>query len=182
MHVYFILVMSLLCRLYIYDQVPYHPLNAWPSFPKHRGNVFTHGQAGLSIPMREKKLLQYMDVKGGEVIPITFDIWDTRRHVADKSSPSKYTVVFTRGTNKMAPMLTKEFTGPGRYTVQLPVRPPESIHLVIGMANEYGQYFEDSVHISINTRFFIWMKYLVLIPLVLVTIPLVLMRSPKATL
>ena len=160
-------------------QVPYHPLNAWSSFPKHRGNVFTHGQAGLSVPLREKKLLRYMDVKSGETIQITFDIWDTRSHVGDNSAPEKYSVVFTRGTNRMDPILKKEFTRPGRYTVDLPVQPPESMHLVIGMLNEHGQYFEDSVNVSVSTRFYIWMKYLILFPLFLLTIPLLMMRAPK---
>lgn len=162
-------------------QIPHHPLNTWSSFPKNRGNVFTHGQSGLSIPLREKRLLRYMDVKGGEFIPITFDIWDSRTGVADKSVSVKYSVVFTRGTNRLEPILRKEFTSPGRYTVDLPVAPPESMHLVIGMVNEHGQYFEDSVHISVSTRFYIWMKYLVLLPLFLLTLPLLMMRTSTST-
>jgi hypothetical protein len=175
-------ISMILYRFAMLLQIPHHPLNTWSSFPKHRGNVFTHGQAGLSIPLREKKLLRYMDVKGGEFIPITFDIWDTRAGVVDKSAPARYSVVFTRGTNRLDPMLRKEFSAPGRYTVELPVSPPESMHLVIGMVNEHGQYFEDSVHISVSTRFYIWMKYLVLIPLFLLTLPLLMMRPTSTSL
>jgi hypothetical protein len=35
-----------------------------------------------------------------------------------------------------------EFTSPGRYSLELPLIPPESFLLVIGMTDEHGQYFE----------------------------------------
>ena len=35
--------------------VPYHPLNSWPSYPKHRLNGFTHGVTGISIPEQMKQ-------------------------------------------------------------------------------------------------------------------------------
>ena len=34
--------------------IPYHPLNAWSSFPKYRSNGFTHGVVGISVPAAEK--------------------------------------------------------------------------------------------------------------------------------
>jgi hypothetical protein len=137
----------------VLQQISHHPLNTWSFSPKHIGNVFTHGQAGLSIPLREKKLLRYMDVKGGEFIPITlFDIWNTLEWPTSQHQPG-----------------TQWCSAPGRYSVELLVSPPESTHLVIGMVNEHGLYFEDSVHMSVSTQFYIWMKYLVFIPPFLLT-------------
>ena len=37
--------------------VPYHPMNAWSSFPKDRGNGFTHGATGVSVPLFQKRQL-----------------------------------------------------------------------------------------------------------------------------
>lgn len=34
--------------------IPYHPLNAWASYPKYRSNGFTHGVVGISVPAAEK--------------------------------------------------------------------------------------------------------------------------------
>jgi hypothetical protein len=91
--------------------------------------------------------------KGGEFIPITlFDIWDTLEWPTSQHQPG-----------------TQWCSAPGRYSVELLVSPPESTHLVIGMVNEHGLYFEDSVHMSVSTQFYIWMKYLVFIPPFLLT-------------
>lgn len=52
--------------------------------------------------------------------------------------------------------------------------------LVIGLTNEHGQYFEDTVPIELGTRFYVWIKYLLLLPAALMYIPLLLMRTkPK---
>ena len=83
--------------------IPYHPLNTWTSFPKHRLNSFTHGVMGISVPLEERKLLARADILrkkdgvknqlGLQNLTITFDIWDTRpRHVEGR----KYNVVFTK--------------------------------------------------------------------------------------
>jgi hypothetical protein len=54
------------------------------------------------------------------------------------------------------------------------------LYLVIGLTNEHGQYFEETVHIAMSTRFYVWIKYMVLIPLCLLYIPLLMMRKkPK---
>ncbi len=42
-------------ELLLFDtSVPYHPLNSWSSYPKHRLNGFTHGNVGISIPADAK--------------------------------------------------------------------------------------------------------------------------------
>lgn len=164
-------------------QVPYHPLNAWTSFPKHRGNGFTHGQIGLSIPQLEKRRLRYSDVKGGSVLQITFDIWDTRRQVARElgleSGSDVYKVVLTKGTNKMNPIHSEGFSRPGRYTITVPVTPPGEDSLVLGMYTDHGMYFEDHVDVALSTRFYVWIKYLAIFPVGLLCLPLLITRAFK---
>jgi hypothetical protein len=151
--------------------VPYHSLNTWSSFPKHRLNGFTHGQLGISVPELEKRSLQFADVKGGQSLPVTFDIWDTR--VGDGRS---YTVSFTAGTNRLTPLYSQKFEEPGRYTVLIPVTPPISMTLMLSMVTEHGQYFEDVIPVSISTRFYVWIKYLLFTPVAILCLPLLFMR------
>lgn len=109
------------------------------------------------------------------MLEITFDIWDRRRHLWSTT----YTIVITKGTNKMEPIFKQEFTSPGRYTVSIPVAPPGEDSLVVGMYTDHGMYFEDHVDVAISTRFYVWVKYLALFPLGLLCVPLLLMRGKK---
>ena len=56
--------------------------------------------------------------------------------------------------------------------------PPECVTLVISMINEHGQHYEDSVPVSISTRFYIWFKYLLVTPVIMMAIPLLSLRKP----
>jgi hypothetical protein len=179
-------------------EIPYHPLNAWSSFPKYRGNGFTHGVSGISVPSTEKEKLRYSDTfrtvkkdsnfgttiqvnEEGNWLPVTFDIWDARGTLYDpktSTAPSRfYDVVFTMGTNRQVPLLRQRFTSPGRYTVLVPVEPPDSFLLVLGMTNEHAQYFEDAVYISLSRGFYVWIKYLISAPIMLLVGALFLMRG-----
>jgi hypothetical protein len=178
-------------------EIPYHPLNVWSSFPKHRGNGFTHGVSGISVPAHEKRLLRYADTfrrheggpaasdEGAEVesdasgnwLPITFDIWDARGALFDPKVEKYYDVTFSSGLNRKSHLLKKRFSSPGRYTVLLPVQPPDSFLLMLGMTNEHGQYFEDSVTISLCTQFYVWIKYIVCAPILIFSISLLFMKS-----
>jgi hypothetical protein len=179
-------------------EIPYHPLNAWSSFPKYRGNGFTHGVSGISVPSAEKEKLRYSDTfrtvkkdsnfgstiqvnEEGNWLPVTFDIWDARGSLYDpktSSTPRRhYDVVFTMGTNRQEPLLRQRFSSPGRYTVLVPVEPPDSFLLVLGMTNEHGQYFEDAVYISLCRGFYVWIKYLISAPIMLMVGALFLMRG-----
>ena len=139
---------------------------------------FTHGSIGISVPSIEKQSLRYSDVKSNENFEVAFDIWDSRR-LSEVPDNRKYTVTITRGTNKLEPLVKEVFYKPGRYTVRLPISPPDSGTFVLGMTTEHGLYFEDTIWVSFSTRFFIWIKFLILIPVALFCIPLLLMRSPK---
>ena len=148
--------------LVVGTSTPYHPLNAWPSFPKHRLNGFTHGQLGISVPETERGTLKHADIRGTSNLTITFDIWDERQITpGDKRS---YAVSISKGTNKLAPIFQQTYELPGRYSVSVKMAPPESVALVVGMINEHGQYFEDVVSVSVSTRFYVWLKYMLLAP------------------
>lgn len=73
---------------------------------------------------------------------------------------TKYSIKITKGTNRIDPIYAEEFTTPGRKTVILPVNPPESALFVISMIDDHGQYFEDTLYISLSTKFYVWLKYI----------------------
>lgn len=116
----------------------------------------------------------------GRNLSVTFDIWDTRSTSHERKEGElehAYSVTFTSGTNKLAPLAKAEFSKPGRYTVQVPISPPVSMTLVVSMLTEHGLYFEDALPVAVGTRFYVWIKYLVLTPIFLLCMPLLFMRS-----
>jgi hypothetical protein len=176
-----IVIGSLNGQVYTYEtQIAAHPLNTWNSFPKYRhSSVVTHGSLGISVPSLERNNLRYSDIKASNThqVIISFDIWDTRPVVNEGTR--KYHVVITKGSNKRTAIGQGEYSKPGRYSLHIDVSPPEAMTLVIGMTTEHGLYYEDTVWISVGTRFYVWMKYLPLLPTILLCIPLLLMRKHK---
>ena len=77
------------------------------------------------------------------------------------------------GTNRLEPILQTEVTKPGRHVVTIPVNSPESALYVVSMLDEHGQYFEDTVYISLSTKFYVWLKYMILSPVVVLCVPLI---------
>lgn len=102
------------------------------------------------------RLLNHADIKGGQYLEVTFDIWDSlhdpstsiKKESDGLKKDKKYIVTFTRGTSKLDAMETLEFTEPGRYTALLHVAPPETITLVVGLTTQLGLYYEDVVTVS----------------------------------
>lgn len=149
-----------------------------------------------------RRSLAHSDVKGGESLEVLFDIWDTRYRSSSSAGKHKYVVSFTRGTLSAAPLLREVFDAPGRYTVRVPIMPPDTMILVVSMTTENGQYFEDTavvrfathynvdaasslfvlflwnVHqVSLNTRFYVWIKYMLLLPVLVMCLPLLLLKK-----
>ena len=83
---------------------------------------------------------------------MTIDIWDVRHTNTENQN---YMVTVSKGTNIASAILQTNFSKPGRYTLKIPVSPPESMNLVIGMKNEHGQYYEEVIYVSssIDTTF-----------------------------
>lgn len=146
--------------------VPHHPINSWPSFPKHRLNSVTHGQIGVSVPYEEKQKLALLDIKGSKHVNIVFEIWDSR--YKSEQPGAQYSVSITKGTNRLNPVWSHTFDKPGRYVAVVPVTPPELALFVVSLQSDHGEYFEDTVHVALSTRFYIWLKYLLVTPMVLI--------------
>ena len=141
---------------------------AWAGSATH---FFTTLQAEAAELKKNQKSVILLWMGGG---PSTIDIWDLNHKDNEKQL---YTVIVSRGTNTAEVLLTQDFTKPGRYVLQIPVVPPEAMNLVVGMINEHGQYFEDIVFVSVSTRFYVWIKYLIVAPVILFVTPLLLMRG-----
>uniref|UniRef100_A0A7S3HBI1 DEX1 C-terminal domain-containing protein n=1 Tax=Spumella elongata TaxID=89044 RepID=A0A7S3HBI1_9STRA len=184
-----LLVGTLNGQLLLFESsIPATPRNSWTSFPNHRLNSVTHGQMGVSIPYEEKERMELLDIKGSRNLSVVFEIWDRRYEQAlaagakvseggEGSSSSgssshmhlevEYTVSITRGTNRLQPLWSRTFNKPGKYVAFVPVSPPEIALLVLSMSSDHGEYFEDTVHVTLSTKFYIWLKYLLVTPLVI---------------
>ena len=105
------------------------------------------------MPETARGTLKHADIRGASNLTVTFDIWDERRITpGDKRS---YTVTITKGTNKLVPIFQETYDQPGRYSASVKMAPPENVALVVSMANEHGQHFEDIVSVSVSTRFYV---------------------------
>ena len=66
-------------------KIPYHSMNTWSSFPKHRLNGFTHGVMGVSVPLVERRLLGRADIinRGQRRVTVTPKIHKETEHNKD---------------------------------------------------------------------------------------------------
>jgi hypothetical protein len=180
-----LLVGTLNGQLLLFESsLPHHPGNSWTSFPNHRLNSVTHGVMGVAVPFAEKQKLRQYDIKGRSTLNVVFEIWDknyVERPVANaealaepaEEGDGRYTVSITRGANKLQSVWKQSFSKPGRYVASIPVSPPELTLLVVSMRSAHGEYFEDTVHVALSTRFYIWIKYLICAPIALLSFTLV---------
>ena len=49
--------------------------------------------------------------------------------------------------------------------------------LVLLMTNDHGQHYEDACRVAVSTRFYVWFKYLLVGPVLLVVAPLLLLQK-----
>jgi hypothetical protein len=96
-----------------------------------------------------------------------------------ETAPRRYTITVSRGTNRQAHIFREVYSRAGRYTIQLPLSPPEKSLLVVGMTTDRGEYHEETLMVEVSTKFYIWLKYLVLIPLVVLVAPLLFMKPQQ---
>ncbi len=125
----------------------------------------------------------YGDRDSVKYVNLIVDIWDNRAKgqvprmnitEGEIKGARSYTVTVSRGTNKASILAREVFSYPGRYSLRVPIVAPERSTLVASLTTEHGQYFEDFIVISINTKFYVWLKYLVVIPVMLISVPLFL--------
>lgn len=165
-----LLVGTLNGQLLLFESsIPHDPRNTWSAFPNHRLNSVTHGQMGIAVPFEEKEKMELLDIKGNRNLSLVFDIWDLRYDRAVAGGvlvpDVEYTVSITRGTNRLQPLWTHKFSKPGKYVAHVPVSPPEISLFVLSMSSDHGEYFEDTVHVALSTKFYLWVKYLLVTPL-----------------
>eukprot|EP01038_Epipyxis_sp_PR26KG_P005673 gene5673-7830_t len=157
------------------SNVPYSDTsNIWTSFPNHRSsNVFTSSNDGIFIPQDVREKLVSYEYKTKHKISLRFVIIDSK-YDNNTINNQEYTVSVTRGTNRLEPIVQQVYTAPGEYVITFRMNAPESSLFILSMTNKYGQYYEDFVHISNSVRFYIWLKYMIISPMVVLCIPLLL--------
>lgn len=123
---------------------------------------------------------------------ITFEIWDSSvglpnvgieprskknfhivTDIVDAFKPY-YTVTLTRGLNRASPIFSQVFESPGKHTISVKISPPEDSTFVLSMTTEHGLYYEDAFNVQISSKFYVWIKYMVVSPIVVFCLPLIL--------
>lgn len=176
--------------------MPRHAGNIWSSFPRHRGMSFSAGDLIISVPEEERHRLQRLDSRSGKFYSVNFDLFDMRcspsQHTlasngrqqpnVSLSSAAKYhmppacstdrtyTVTATKGSSKLEIVWAETFRTPGRYTAHIPINGPEITSLLLTVTTEHGLYSEDTVAVAVATTFYVWIKYFLLLPVVLLCI------------
>ncbi len=151
----------------VYDtSVPFHPANAWNSFPRDHGRSFVFGDISVAVAARDKRHLQRLDLNHGQNLSIDFSIVD-RRCAQKPCSRDEYRVQVTRGSDRQSILWEGTFTEPGDYKAVLRLNGPESAVYAFTMETKSGKYTEDFVEVDVSTRFYVWLKYLIVGPLVL---------------
>jgi hypothetical protein len=177
-----LLVGTLNGQLLLFESsLPHQQSQSWTSFPNHRYNSVTYGVQGVVIPVTEKERLRQCDIKGRDVLELSFEIWDKRFDAKKAKAEAaglpdtgiEYSISITRGTNRLSPVWQLKVDTPGRYTAKIPVSPPDLALLVVSMKTSHGEYFEDSVHVAVSTRFYIWIKYLIVAPMALLSFTII---------
>lgn len=177
-----LVVATLPGEVMVYEtNMPRHAGNIWDSFPRHHRRSFSTGDLIISIPEAERQRLQRLESRGDPLIRVNFDlvdlrcsklgshgVWHRDINSRDCAGERKYTVTITRGKSNSvrAPLWTGTFQQPGHYQAVIPLQGPDVLTLLIAVTTEHGLYSEDSVSIAISTRFYVWLKYFVLLPVV----------------
>jgi hypothetical protein len=91
----------------------------------------------------------------------------------------EYSVSISLGSNAVQPLYKSKFNSPGIYSVDIELPSPmvAVIHLLV--INEHGQSSSAAFTVAYNMNAFNFMKYIVLIPLLLASIPLILVPEKR---
>jgi hypothetical protein len=152
--------------------------------------LFLIDSRGIFLHPAQREKLKYMEIKGGQNLSITFEIWDSSvglpgleprskksfhivTDIVDEFKPF-YTVTLTRGLNRLTPLFSMIFDSPGKHTISVPIDAPEDATFVLSMITEHGLYYEDSFNVQISSKFYVWIKYMVLSPVIVFCTPLIL--------
>jgi hypothetical protein len=176
-----LIVGSLNGEVAVYEtSVPYHSSNAWSTFPRDHGRSFTYGDMMIVVNNEEKQRLKRLEYNSGENLVIPFVIKD-RSVPASSFMNSKdgketreageaqdvYKVYVIKGSNRKEIAWQGEFTKPGTYHADIILKGPEKVVYGFILESRFGKYSEDFVSITVSTRFYVWLKYLVIYPILI---------------
>lgn len=143
--------------------------------------MFAHGSvAGIGISSEAKKSLRYSEIEVSSdkpTISFNFEIWD-QMFVKSQDSVDdlSYHVRVMHGKEEL---FRQSYSAPGIYTAQIVVTPPQTFSLTLSMKTRHGLYVEDTAVVSVAGRFYVYLKYLPTVPVMLLCVPLLLMSSRK---
>jgi hypothetical protein len=154
-------------ELSVYEtSVPTHPSNTWSSFPKDHGNSFTFGDISISVNTEDKNRFKRYEYSNGKNISVSFHISD-RRCLQKPCALDEYKIKILKGINSKETVFKENFQEPGEYEVFLPVNAPEKVIFHFILETKHGKYSEDFVSVTISTKFYVWLKYIVILPVLL---------------
>ena len=105
--------------------------------------VFTKGTNKV------EPLISHEYIAPGRCHPLHRSYIKHKRTLSTHFNPSITTTSYQLTLYPINPLYQHYILSPGRYTIELPLHPPESFLLVIGMTNEHGQYYEDTVPVRL---------------------------------
>jgi len=152
---------------------PYHPLRSWTSQNQGR-NGFTVRDRYLGIYVTENTR-SHRDISG-DSFQIQFEIVDVRVGVRS----AYYDVTISYGNRDL---MYRRYQLPGVYTETL--RCPfsrMSTTIFVEMSTEHQQTFYDSITISFNLHFYRLLKWILLIPFLVMAVVLLFIKEIKSPL
>ena len=147
---------------------PTHSANIWSSFPRTHGRSFTAGDLSISVAYGEKERLKEFDLKSGQNLSLAFDLAHYRGGVgsaSDSASVPSCAVIISRGANPQD-IVWEESLSPceGRHLASFPIASPEQAVFVLTARTDEGLVAEETVAVTVGTRFYVWIKYFVIAP------------------
>lgn len=163
-----IILTSLNGEIAIYETtIPFHSSNIWNSFPKDHGKSFTFGDISISISNEDKLKLKKFEYANGQELSIRFTITD-RRCLQKPCTLDEYHISIMKNSNHPEDIIWKaDYTEPGDYQATIPLDGPEKSIYYFILSSKHGKYAEDFVTVTISTRFYVWLKYLLFFPMFL---------------
>ncbi|GJP35206.1 hypothetical protein CLOM_g19716 [Closterium sp. NIES-68] len=163
--------------------VQYHPLKAWPSQNQGR-NVFfpRYGHEGIYMLPHSR---QYRDI-GRDSFRVSFEIVDARNPLghggAYGAQIGPYKVKVWLFDNERRELTHEEtFSHPGVHTLVIPT-PKRRTHATffIEMEDERRLYFHDEFALSFHYHFYHLLKWILALPLLIMTAALVARSAPDS--
>lgn len=147
--------------------------NVWNSMPRFRhSNGYEHSNLAVEIPFSEKQRLRRMSMRHMAVLKIPYTVTDSAcqdaEHCRNDNPNKRYVVTLTKSSNwqSTAVLFQAVHHYPGQYEAEVAFPGPSRHVLLLSVENEHGQYAEDSATINLSSDFLAWIKYFLIMPVV----------------